>query len=92
MEGKDASRIISLGASGWGSTQKEQKSDRGFNGTKETEQASGSCDYLLKTTNIQAAQSPCQERQLIEQTRCQYYLWGKLDERKRLQEICGNSE
>lgn len=66
------------------------------NGTEETEQASGSCvGNLQKTLSIHsqaAKQSPCQERQLIEQSGCQCYLWGELDGRKRLQDICANSK
>lgn len=79
-----------------GGRPRKTKNLTGCNGTEETEQASGSCgDNLYKTSSIQsqaAKQSPCQERHLVEQTRCQYYLWDKMDERKRLQDICGNSE
>lgn len=47
MQAELSAQEVTEDACGWGSTQKEQKSDRGFNGTEQTEQASGGCsDYL----------------------------------------------
>lgn len=43
MHAELSAQEVIADACGWGSTQKEQKSDKGCNGTEETEQASGSC-------------------------------------------------
>lgn len=43
MHAELSAQEVVADACGWGSTQKEQKAEKGYNGTEETEQASGSC-------------------------------------------------
>lgn len=43
MQAELSAQEVIEDACGWGLTQKEKKSDRGRNGTEETEQASGIC-------------------------------------------------